>query len=186
MPRYSPSHCPYCGTALEDGDAAGGTCPSCGELTVQQPVVAVEVLVVDGEEVLLQQRGTGRKSGRWGFPGGHVEPGEAPWTAAVRELEEETGLTAPEESLGLADVVFDANPDGTYYLVVGFGLPSQRTSGSLDASTDETAGLRFCSPSAIPEGLTLFAPEYRDRMRQAVRTGQSDRDREEQRFLDLR
>lgn len=186
MPRYPPSHCPYCGTALEDGDAPGGTCASCGEFTVQQPVVAVEVLVVDGEEVLLQQRATGRKTGRWGFPGGHVEPGEAPWSAAVRELEEETGLSAPREALGLADVVFDANPDGTYYLIVAFDLPRHRTSGSLDASTAETDSLRFYSPSALPEGVTLFAPEYRDRMRRAVRTEQSDRDCKEQRLLDLR
>lgn len=28
----------------------------------------------------------------WGFPKGHLEPGEAPATAAVREVSEETGL----------------------------------------------------------------------------------------------
>jgi 8-oxo-dGTP pyrophosphatase MutT (NUDIX family) len=28
----------------------------------------------------------------WGFPKGHIEPGEAPETAAVREVREETGL----------------------------------------------------------------------------------------------
>jgi 8-oxo-dGTP pyrophosphatase MutT (NUDIX family) len=30
----------------------------------------------------------------WGFPKGHIEPGEAPATAAVREVGEETGLRA--------------------------------------------------------------------------------------------
>ena len=30
----------------------------------------------------------------WGFPKGHVEPGESPDAAAVREVEEETGLGA--------------------------------------------------------------------------------------------
>jgi 8-oxo-dGTP pyrophosphatase MutT (NUDIX family) len=30
----------------------------------------------------------------WGFPKGHVEPGEAPEAAAVREVREETGLAA--------------------------------------------------------------------------------------------
>ena len=32
----------------------------------------------------------------WGFPKGHLEQGEAPEAAAVREVEEETGLTAVE------------------------------------------------------------------------------------------
>ena len=32
--------------------------------------------------------------GNWGFPKGHVEKGEAPEAAAVREVEEETGLAA--------------------------------------------------------------------------------------------
>lgn len=30
----------------------------------------------------------------WDFPKGLVEPGEAPWAAALREVAEETGLTA--------------------------------------------------------------------------------------------
>jgi 8-oxo-dGTP pyrophosphatase MutT (NUDIX family) len=31
--------------------------------------------------------------GRWTFPKGHVEEGESPQQAAVREIEEETGIT---------------------------------------------------------------------------------------------
>lgn len=33
-----------------------------------------------------------RRLGIWVQPGGHLEPGEAPWEAARRETEEETGL----------------------------------------------------------------------------------------------
>ena len=40
----------------------------------------------------------------WGFPKGHLEPGEAPETAAVREVEEETGLHAVE-SRGVIDTI---------------------------------------------------------------------------------
>ena len=36
---------------------------------------------------------------RWECPGGHVEPGEKPVAAAVREVEEESGLLVPADSL---------------------------------------------------------------------------------------
>jgi 8-oxo-dGTP diphosphatase len=35
-----------------------------------------------------------RKAGRWLPPGGHVEPGEGPWTTVVREAEEELKVVA--------------------------------------------------------------------------------------------
>ena len=47
-------------------------------------------LVVRGEEVLL----IAPRAGRWQLPKGHVERGEAPADAAVREVREETGVTA--------------------------------------------------------------------------------------------
>jgi 8-oxo-dGTP pyrophosphatase MutT (NUDIX family) len=45
-------------------------------------------LVVRGEEVLL----ISPREGRWQLPKGHVEPGEAPAQAALREVREETGV----------------------------------------------------------------------------------------------
>lgn len=46
-------------------------------------------VVVRGEEVLLIALQKGR---RWQLPKGHIEPGESPSQAAVREVEEETGV----------------------------------------------------------------------------------------------
>ncbi|WP_116198498.1 NUDIX hydrolase [Amycolatopsis circi] len=51
------------------------------------------VLLSRGETVLLLRRAPGTfLGGHWEFPGGTVEPGEAPETTAVREVAEETGL----------------------------------------------------------------------------------------------
>lgn len=50
----------------------------------------VAVLVVDAGRVLLHWH---RKLGRWLPPGGHIEPGELPDEAAIREVREETGVT---------------------------------------------------------------------------------------------
>lgn len=56
--------------------------------------------------VLLTARSTGRSlfllrsdDGYWGTPGGHVERGETPYVAMLRELEEETGWAGQIEDL---------------------------------------------------------------------------------------
>lgn len=51
-------------------------------------IVAGGVLIEDGK-VLLVRHG---RLGVWLYPGGHLEPGETPEEAAVREFREETGL----------------------------------------------------------------------------------------------
>ncbi|MDR3416698.1 MAG: Nudix family hydrolase [Nevskia sp.] len=60
-----------------------------------RPVIAVAcgVLVDAGGEVLVAQRPQGKvAAGKWEFPGGKIEPGEAPLQALARELREELGI----------------------------------------------------------------------------------------------
>jgi 8-oxo-dGTP diphosphatase len=52
-----------------------------------------------GPEVLLGLKKTGFGAGKWVGLGGHIEPGEKPAAAAVREVEEESGLLVPADSL---------------------------------------------------------------------------------------
>ena len=62
-------------------------------------VVAVALIDVDGR-VLIAQRPEGKKmAGLWEFPGGKVDPGEAPETALIRELNEELGIDVTESCL---------------------------------------------------------------------------------------
>lgn len=59
---------------------------------------------VTGSAIVVGPRGVillkHKRLGMWLQPGGHVDPGEAPWEAAVREAEEETGLPVVLESAG--------------------------------------------------------------------------------------
>ncbi|CUH87744.1 putative DHNTP pyrophosphohydrolase [Phaeobacter sp. CECT 5382] len=59
-----------------------------------RPVLGAIAVVCHRDEVILIQRKNPPNAGWWGFPGGHVELGESAMQAAVRELHEETGVTA--------------------------------------------------------------------------------------------
>lgn len=74
------------------GEATGAGGEDAGEV---DSVSAVGAVVLDGaQRVLLIRRARAPAAGSWTLPGGRVEPGEDPEGAVVRELREETGLTA--------------------------------------------------------------------------------------------
>lgn len=51
-------------------------------------------IVNEKEEVLFVREGKETMRDRWNFPGGHMEEGETPEIAAIREAREETGIVA--------------------------------------------------------------------------------------------
>jgi mutator protein MutT len=70
------------------------------------PIAAAIAVVLRGERLLLVRRSHKPDAGRWGFPGGKIEPGETVIAAALRELDEETGVAAEAiEVLTALDVI---------------------------------------------------------------------------------
>lgn len=61
--------------------------------------VGVSLIVLKPAGVLMVKRGKPPFLGCWSYPGGSMEPGEAPAAAALRELYEETGLVVPAPRL---------------------------------------------------------------------------------------
>lgn len=55
--------------------------------------LAASVAIVSREEILLIQRNRPPSEGLWTLPGGRLEPGETTEQCAMREVQEELGLT---------------------------------------------------------------------------------------------
>jgi ADP-ribose pyrophosphatase YjhB (NUDIX family) len=104
-----------------------------------RPVVAVGVVLLDGDRVLLVQRGRPPGVGRWTVPGGKVELGESLEAAAARELHEETGLSA---TLGpiveVLDRVVRDDAGGIAFHYVILDFIGTRPTGTLQARSDCT------------------------------------------------
>ena len=65
--------------------------------------------MVSGRGIVLLRH---KRLGIWVQPGGHVDPGETPWVAAVREGLEETGLAGAHPSDGPELAHVDAHDGG--------------------------------------------------------------------------
>lgn len=75
------------------GDAAAGPSPVAPPPSPSRVEVAAAVITRADGSFLLGQRPAGKVyAGYWEFPGGKIEPGEAPLAALRRELNEELGI----------------------------------------------------------------------------------------------
>nr|WP_134005449.1 NUDIX domain-containing protein [Streptomyces sp. 846.5] len=105
----------------------------------------------------------------WEFPGGVVEDGESPRSAAVREVAEELGLAVPAVRLRL--LLTDWEPhrgprSGGLRLVFDGGTLSAEQRAQLTLPEDELRGWRFM---AREEWTALLPANKRDRLDAALR-----------------
>ncbi len=101
------------------------------------PRVGVGAVVLQDGHVLLVRRGRPPAQGKWSIPGGLVHLGETTEAAAVREVEEECGLTVRLGGVaGVVDRII-ADPDGRvryhYVLIDYLAIPE---SGELRPGSD--------------------------------------------------
>ncbi|MEO5304894.1 MULTISPECIES: NUDIX domain-containing protein [Corynebacterium] len=117
---------------------------------------AAGLFLVAGDEVLLQHRATWTNNGgTWGIPGGARDKPESPEQAALRETEEETGISPAD--VEVLDAVVTAGPfsEGwTYTTVLARTVSGQRLATTAN---EESAELRWV-PFGQVEELELLKP----------------------------
>ena len=112
-------------------------------------------------QVLLIKRSHDPFSGQWALPGGFVDGGESPVSAAARELQEETGVSVDEESL-IEIGAFGApgrDPRGWTVSVAFVGL----VSADVEAKAgDDAAEVKWASWSAVCVGAEALAFDHQE------------------------
>jgi 8-oxo-dGTP diphosphatase len=120
------------------------------------PGVSAVVLRTDLEpgrvHILLTRRSD---TGRWSLPAGIVEPFEQPAAAILRELLEETRITADVERLALLrtdpDVVY---PNGDRCQFVAMCFRCRYVSGEAQVGDEESTEVAWFPADDLPDELT--------------------------------
>jgi ADP-ribose pyrophosphatase YjhB (NUDIX family) len=139
------------------------------------PIPGVGALIIQGDAVLLVERGREPLKGYWSLPGGAVETGEALETALRREVKEETGLDV--DVLGLVEVfervTLDQAGAAEYHYIL-MDYVCRVTGGDLCAADDacrarwfprhEVAGLHITpgTPAVIEKAFDWVAANARN------------------------
>jgi 8-oxo-dGTP diphosphatase len=148
MKNYPALYCMRCGTAVVERflfERNRPVCPACGWINFSDPKVAVEILVEQGEEILLVFRLNEPGQGMWSLPGGFMDADEEPEQAAARECREETGLEV--EITRLINVLSDHEFPNSADVVIAYG--AQITGGVLRAG-DDAGQAKFFPRSSLP------------------------------------
>ena len=112
-------------------------------------LIGVSAIILDGDRVLLARRSD---NGRWSTVSGIVEPGEHPAVAAVREAEEETGVTVVVERLAAVSVsqpIVYPNGDRTQFTDLTFRC--RYVSGDAHVADDESLEVGWFAVDDLPE-----------------------------------
>jgi ADP-ribose pyrophosphatase YjhB (NUDIX family) len=102
---HSYQFCPRCGGPLErrllkSSEPQRPVCARCGFVFYIDPKIAVGTIInTEADRVVLVRRAIDPGYGKWVFPGGYVDRGEALTDAAVREAREECGLDVRLDAL---------------------------------------------------------------------------------------
>lgn len=110
---------------------------------------AVHLFLWRGEELLVSRRfNTGYEDGNYSLVAGHLDGGETVVMAAVREAEEEAGITIAPEDIEVVGVIHRRVEDAER---IDFFVSVRRWAGEVtNREPDRCDDLRWVRPDALP------------------------------------
>lgn len=113
-------------------------------------IPTVNVFIINGSNLLLSRRAnTGWMDGHLCPPGGHIEEGETPVLAMVREIKEELGVIVKPEDLEFLCVAARNTPAGE---TVAFEFVIRdKDYEFINAEPDKCSGLEWVELSNLPD-----------------------------------
>ena len=111
--------------------------------------VSVNLVVSQDDKICLMRRyNTGWNDGMYALMGGHVEDGENPLDAAVREAKEELGITVEQQNLSHL-LTMAVSPDHIYLY---FGV-SKYDGKITNTEPDQCDDISFFAKGALPDNI---------------------------------
>jgi len=140
-PEHVPAHCAICGWE--------GECPNCGAPEHQgerrlmdwsSRKVTADIIIpdLDGRVLLIQR--AGRMAGKWAIPGGYVSREHSPAETAIKEAQEEVGLTPRLDRQFHTYGAVGRDPGATNVTVVYLAYP---TADEPVANPEEVLALKW-------------------------------------------
>lgn len=118
-------------------------------------VPAVYIFLVNGNQILLGLRqNTGYQDGNWNVPSGHIEAGELPVQALIREAKEETGIDVKPEDLIFVHAAYRTRHDETGDRCDFFFVAREWTGDITNAEPHKCKEWRWFPVTALPENVT--------------------------------
>ena len=113
-------------------------------------------IIKDGKILLSRRANTGWLDGHLCAPGGHVEKGETPTVAILREIQEELGTTVSKDDLEFWCVAV-RNSTPIEYVAYGF-IIRDKDYEFKNAEPEKCSELTWVDPHTLPEDVI---PDFR-------------------------
>ncbi len=113
----------------------------------QRREIAAVYIEYEGQILLLHRQNNISEGNKWAPPAGHVETGENPLQAAIREIEEETGYDISRKAIENFKTVYIEYSEHNHYVYHMFRTSLQGDPGAVKIDFNEHKGFTWVTPA---------------------------------------